>query len=255
MSSQTIKKLGGVAATGLLAFGLAACSGDDSAAPSNTEESTSPQSQELDPREVVAASVDRFSETSYRIVIDGGEVISGDMAYDPANKSYQGTTTVDLSSMDESGMMTGSMSIEMIVIGDDQWMKMTGGLSEIFGDQWIHSTVDEAAAEELGAMDLKQLTDEMFQTLTNVEQVDENTYTAQTDATEFGGSESDEPLNVTLVLDDEGKLVEMTTEMPHPADETQTLPITISIEDYGVPITVEAPPADQVVEMDDLFKS
>lgn len=250
-----IKKLGGIAATGLLALGLAACSGDDSAAPGKTEESTNTQPEQLDPREVVNASVDRFSETSYRVVIDADGLITGDMSYDPANKSYQGTTTIDLSSMDETGTLTGEMSIEMIVIGNDQWMKMSGGMSEALGagDKWIHSTADDSAAEQMGGMDLKQMTDEMFASLTNVEQVDANTYTAQVDPGQVDGLGAGETMNVTLVLDDEGQLVSMTTEMPHPADETQTLPITVSIEDYGVPVTVEAPSPDQVVEMDDLF--
>lgn len=243
-------RLSGIALTGMLALGLAACSSDATVTPSAEDDATNGQEQ-LDPAAAVQTSLETFDETSYSLTMTAGDLSSGEISVDPSTQVYQAYTSVDASTMGHSA--TGTVDAEVIGIGEDLWVKPSGPVADQvpgLSDSWIHTTA-EGSLTFIG-MDLKQLTEQLFDSLSNVEQVDERTYTAEVDTHGVSQLPTSEPMTVTVVLDDEGRLVEMTGDMPHPADASQTIPAAITVTGYGDPVEVTEPPADQVVELDDL---
>ena len=241
-------RLSGFALAGALALGLAACSSDATVEPAN-ESDAGDQQEQLDPAAVVQTSLDTLDETSYSLALTAGDFSSGEMTHDPSAQAYHAFTSVDASA---AGSM-GTVEAEVIGIGQDVWIKPTGGVTNSvpeFQDVWIHTTAQ--GTPSLVGMDLKQLTDQLFDSLSNIEQVDEYTYTADVDTHNVSQLPSSAPITVTVVLDDRGRLVELTGEMPDPTDASQTVPATITVTGYGEPVDVSAPPADQVLELDDL---
>lgn len=243
-------RLGGIAVASLLAVGLTACSSDVTVSPP-TEEDAADGQEQLDPAAVVEAGMATFDDTSYSLTVTAGEFATGQISHDPVAQTSHAVTSV---SFPIDGYPAGeAIEAEVIGIGADTWVKPSGAvfamIPELSGS-WIHTTNRDSLS--FVGMNLQQLTDQLFDSLSNVEQVDANTYTAEVNATSVSQLPTAEPFTVTIVLDDDGRLVEMTGDLVMPSEASQPIPASITVTGYGDPVDVTAPPADQVVELDEL---
>ena len=250
--TRTGRLVGSVALAAALALGTAACN-DDDVPPTDSGQSSDSGDTPVDPAEAVSASLKQLEGTSYTMDISMGDFGGGTFEVDLANKVQHGTLDLDFSSMAGSaGTPMSMMSMEMIIIDTDMWMKIDG-----LNDKWMHTTVDSVTDDQMSGMDMSQMTQEMLDTLDNVTMTGDNTYTATINVDSLAGTlgaESEgtgvEPFDVTIVLNDDGLVQSMSFEVPMP--DGTTLPMSMEITDYDMPVNVTPPADSEVTELGDL---
>jgi hypothetical protein len=201
-----------------------------------------------------AAAVASFGTETVKFEATMGEVMSMSGEVDPTEEAGRITMT--------SGLMGTDMEMEMIFIGDSMWLSIPS-ITAMLGVQepWIlveMSSLDNDSVFGIrpGESDVVGVT-EMLESLGEVERVDDRTYRGTIYVTGLSGDGAidddvlalaDEDLEFTAVLDAQGRLSEMTIQMP-------TLPMIGDVTlhtrffDYGVPLQISPPPDDQVGEM------
>jgi hypothetical protein len=195
-----------------------------------------------------------FATETVRFEATMGEVMSMSGEVDPAAEAGRVTMT--------SGMMGADMAMEMIFIGDTIWLSIPA-ITAMFGieEPWLRLDRSSLDNDDIlgirpGQSDVVGVT-EMLVSLGEVERVDDRTYRGTIDVSGMSGgaaindeflAAADEDLEFTAVLDAQGRLSEMTVQMPTiPMIGDATLHTRFF--DYGAPLQISPPPDDQVGEM------
>lgn len=246
---MTLKRARDLAATltvaALVALGAAGCGGSGElqggGIPANGENAPA------DAKGAVSLAAEKTNEQSYRMTMTMDPEMTMEALVDPVAKT--GHTTV---SMNAEGM---SLESEMILIGEDIYVKTTGG--PLTTDKWMHMK-----SAELGqAFSASQVDPtEFLEKADDVVQVDEHTYTgvldlSTVDASAFGGGMGEKfgqdftEIPFTLTLDDQGRLARMETTMKGMGADGGDRTAVVTMSDYGTAVDVTAPPADQIEEL------
>jgi len=249
---MTLKRARNLAATltvaALVALGAAGCGGSGELQRGGTPAGDGANAP-ADAKGAVALAAEKTNQQSYRMTMTMDPEMTMEALVDPVAKT--GRTTV---SMTAEGM---SLESEMILIGEDIYVKTTGG--PLTSDKWMHMK-----SAELGqAFSASQVDPtEFLSKADDVTQVDEHTYTgvldlSTVDASAFGGGVGEKfgrdftEIPFTLTLDDEGRLARMETTMKGMGGDGGDRTAVVTMSDYGTAVDVTAPPADQVEEMPD----
>ncbi|MEV0645111.1 DUF6612 family protein [Phytomonospora sp. NPDC050363] len=249
---MTLKRTQRFAATltlaALVAVGAAACGdkaevqGGGDGANLGTEHSTP-----ADATAAVALAAEKTAQQSYRMTMTVDPELSMEAVVDPVAGTGHTTTSISAEGM--------SMESEMIIIGEDIYMKTVGG--PLASDKWMHLKSD-GLGEAFSASQVDPA--EFLDQAKDVTQVDEFTYTGVIDMStmdtgafggghgeKFGAAASEIPF--TLTLDDQGRLSRMEVTMKGMGDDNGDRTAVVTMSDYGTPVEVTAPPADEVEEM------
>lgn len=246
----------GVIAATLLVPGLAACNNSESAEPAAAASSTP-----ADPKEALRASTKEIGQGNFTFTMAGDGLTGKGLVHKPSNSAQ-----IAMSFDDGSG---STMSMDMILIEPDSWVKMD--LGELaasipafakFKDKYQHLDRSKIKDSEALSLDLQDPdpagTEALFTNITEVQKTGENTYTGKLDASGVteGAIDSDlvkslgdqaKALPFTAKLDDQGRLAELTIPIPA-AGETKAHEIKVTYADYGKATAAQKPPADKVVE-------
>lgn len=263
---RTSRTLLTIAAASALSLGLAACggSGDEESSPSSstTTESASPSATES-------------ASESESATADGGDDATAQFL-DAYAKGLENLTTasivatssiggmesvsegvVDYTTTPPSSQMTvnlGGQSVEMVMIDGAIYMNM----GEMTGGMWTQ--MDEATAEASGANADPLAQMRMFQdAITGAELVgQEDVNGAQADHWKLtvdsaaiagdaaGAAALPDTIAYDVWLDGEGRFVKSLVEMDVAGQATST---ETTMSGFGEPVTITAPPADQITEM------
>lgn len=246
---RVAKVAGAITLTAGLALGTAACGGGDDAKESSKSESSN--GTKADAKASVAASLETMREETYSATMSMGEFGGGTFDVDLANKKQKAT-------LEMSGDMAGtgadqSTKMEMIVIDTDIWFQLSGDAARGMEGKWMHTKSEEMGNQDVSAMDMQSLTDEMMKSLDNVKETGENTYTATMDmssvAQATGGQGGGESLDVEIELDDKERLKKLEFTMPVETGDVKEIPFSLEITEYGNTVDVEAPDKSDVMEM------
>lgn len=235
-----------------VAFGAAACSKSPQADGGGTNSSNEQPAVKADPKAAIAVAAEKVKQESYSFSMTMSPEVEMTAEVDPVAKAAHAKMKVTSEGF--------SMDMEMRMLGDDMYMKMKSPLGG--SDKWMHFDAKDAGAGQ--AWDQKQMDPSEFlkQVGDDVQQVDAHTYKGTLDLSkmdlssmgagqEKAAKDAAEKMGTvpfTLVLDDQGRIskLEMTMKgiMPDGSDRTMVMTVT----DYGTPVSVEAPPKDQVQE-------
>jgi hypothetical protein len=235
-----------------LALVVAGCAGDVS--------QTAGERTADEPGVVLAASTQTLEEESFRFEMTAGDLISADGAVDPATDA--GTVTVTLA---QDGM---AMDFESIVVGTEMWTNL-GDLGGLLGvdSPWLHIDQTRLGEEGFAGIEPAQLdlvgAAELLRSLGNVEQVDEHTFrgeieVAPGESTNFADRLLEEleveslTLEFVATVDDQDRLTTLVVDLPR----TERIPaeqLELRYFDFGAPVEVSPPPADQVTELPEAF--
>ncbi|GLZ80875.1 hypothetical protein Afil01_56820 [Actinorhabdospora filicis] len=235
----------------LIALGAAACGKNAQIDGGGKNTSAEQPAVKADPKAAIAVAAEKVKQESYSFSMTMAPEVEMTAQVDPVAKAAHATMKVTAEGF--------SMNTEMIMLGDDMYMKMTGGF--MASDKWMH--FDSTDADLGKAWDQKQMDPaEFLKQVGDVEQIDAHTYKGTLDLSKMDlssmGSEQEKAAKdaagkmgavpFTLVLDDQGRIakLEMTMKgiMPDGSDRTMVMTVT----DYGTPVSVQAPPKDQVQE-------
>lgn len=260
LPTQRIGRAGlGLAAAALLA--LAGCSSGGGTTGTGTDGTgTDGTGTQDSPQLALASSADRLGDTSFKIEMQMGEMMTATGQMDPA--AGAGSMTMNV------GAEGITMAIETIFTESDMWMNMGEMGALLGGEGWLH--LDMSKLGEEGLMGVKPGQADpanaaaLLQGLGEVERVDERTFRGTIDLTRAPDSsfaddqvlaelgDGAQTLPFTATVDDEGRLSEFAIDMPAMA----TVPaqqMVVRYYDYGTPVEINPPPADEVSEAPDLF--
>jgi len=238
-----------------LALAVTACAGEQSGAPDPGAQAAT-GAPEADPKLALASSADALQQEPFRMEMAMGDLMSATGAMDPTAGAGSVAMTIVAQGME--------LNIETRFTEGDAWINL-GEMGALLGAQatWMH--IDQSQLPEGGFMgvapgetDLAN-TAEMLQSLGTVEQVDEHTFQGELDVTQGESGLIDEEmlaamgddashLPFTATLDDQGRLASMVIEFP-PMPDFPAETMEIRYFDYGTPVEVSPPPADEVSEM------
>jgi hypothetical protein len=213
-----------------------------------------------DPGLVLAASTETLAQESFRFELTAGELMSASGAVDPAADA--GSVTMSLAF---GGM---AMDVEAVVLGTEMWANLGafGGLLGV-GEPWLH--IDQSRLGESGfagvepeELDLVGAA-ELLKGLGTVEQIDEYTFRGEIElargsSTVFADEllkalgEESVTLEFTATVDDEGRLTRLVVDLP-PTPQVPAEELELRYFDFGAPVEVSPPPADQVTELPEAF--
>jgi hypothetical protein len=238
----------GVALVAALSLGLTGCgnsgSGGGTASPSASASSAAPT---LAPRDELTAAVQKLNEETVKVnfAMTG---FSGQGAMDPAAKKMRISGNL--------GLGGEAMKMDMIVLGEDIYLKMDGLAT--MSDKWQHIDASKLPA----GSQLRQMSggdpvgaNNLLSGVTEVRRVGEGRYQGTLDATKstaadpealrvFGDKAKAVPF--TASLDERGRLTELTVDMQSLHQSLGQMKTTYS--DFGVPVSVEKPAAGQIEE-------
>lgn len=235
-----------VALAALVTLSAAACKNDPAAL--NTGSSSAPPAaadtpqKNADPTAALGLAVQKTNEQSFRMKMTMAPEMTMETTVDPVAKKSHGTME-----MKSEGF---SMTSETILIGDDIYVKTEGPIVGSDG-KWMHMSLK-------GLADKMNMTQQMDPTsflknAKNVTQVDANTYTGELDLSDYTwgpGETTKSPqlgsIPFTLTLDGDGRMAKLQMEMKNVAGDGKDRTMVLEVSDYGVPVEVSAPPADQV---------
>jgi hypothetical protein len=209
-----------------------------------------------DPGFVLAASTDALEQEPYQVEMTMGDLMTAAGFVDPMAEA----TSLEVSIGAEGIQMT----VEAIVIGDDIWTNL-GDLDAMLGveTEWMH--IDQARLGDEGVFGLApdQLdvagAAEMLKGLDTVEQVDAHTFEGEIDLAESAPTayrdqllealgEGSTTVEFVATVDDQGRLTHLVITLPPhpdlPADQLE-----MRYFDFGTPVEIAPPPADQVSEL------
>ncbi|MGH8793721.1 MAG: hypothetical protein ACRDXX_13890 [Stackebrandtia sp.] len=268
-----VRLTGAAALTGALLLATAACNGSSGAGDSGGGDDS--KGADNAAQETVLASLDKLGDETYTVNMDMDFMGSGSFDVDVPNESQQGTFTLDFAAISEATgaaddegmeMLPDEMVMDMIVVGDDFYMMMSGNEMVSTGDKWIHMNAEELESaggtgmeDQFAAMDMSEMTQQMMDSLDNVEETDDNTYTGTLDMESLekafggmsGGGETAEmePVDVTIVLNDDGLLERMDMDMT--VDDVD-FTMSMEISDYGKELDIQAPADDEITDVEDM---
>lgn len=201
----------------------------------------------------LAEAVARTNEDSYKMAMDIGELGEMSGSTDPVKKQSEFTM-----SFTQEGT---TISYEFRLLGTDSYMKMDAEGEEIpglDGKTWYHRDITKSPTgpSSMGSFDAAQIT-ATLQQATDVKRVGDKDFTGMLDlskaAATLGMSEGDvkalptKSIPFKAAVDDQDRLVQFTFDTPPSGGEpAQTMDMRLS--DFGTPVDVQAPPADQVEE-------
>ena len=205
-----------------------------------------------DPALQLTSSVETLNEETFKIEMTMGDLLNANGAVDGAGGTGRMSMTV--------GTEGQALDMEIVFTESDMWMNM-GELGAMLGAEtpWMH--VDLTQLGEEGFMGMKPgETDfagaaQMLQALGEVEQVDDRTFEGEIDLTKADSAMIDEEtlggattLPFTATLDEQGRLTQMEVDLPEaegmPADN-----LVVRYFDFGQPVEITPPPAEEVSEM------
>lgn len=247
--------IGGLTILASLAFTTAGCGllpgRSDRAEPSATPAS---------PKEVLANSVTELTRTSHKFTMKDAES-TGEGAVDPqAQKANMDLVFADV----EAGL---EMTLNLLVIGEDAWLKLDFGRAAGMGGlpklpkQWMHldkTKIQDAEELELDDEDPVGAA-EVFEAIVTVEPAGDRLYKGTADLTKATGAalvnddhvkalgDKAKAIPFEATVDDKGRLVSLELDVPA-AGEDKAQSWEATYLDYGVPITLDKPPASEVVE-------
>lgn len=212
---------------------------------------------DADPMSALTSATDALKREPFKMELSAAGVMSATGAVDPtAGLGHLSMTQV------EAGQ---EVSIEFLITGDDMWANFDGiaGLPEGM-TKWMHIDAtklpDGLMGLRPGDTDLVDAT-ELLRGLGTVEQVDEHTFKSELDMTKARSDIIDGQLAATLpedatkwpltaTIDEQGRLTGLVITFAH---LTPPKSMEIRYFDYGTPVDVTPPPADQVSEMPEEF--
>ena len=142
-------------------------------------------------------------------------------------------------------------------LGDDMYMRFTGGLANVMGKKWMHlDAADLKAGSNFAVLPQDDPTgaQSLAKAVTQVAKQGD-TYTGVIDITKAPSLNKDSlkalgaksnTVPFTAKVDGSGRLVEMNVDMSAIAPTAGTMKTTYS--DFGTKVKVSKPPADQVTE-------
>lgn len=209
-----------------------------------------------DPAVVLAASTEVLAEESYRFEVTMAPLMSATGAVDPAATAGDVTVSVTADG--------ATHDIEARFTGDDMWVSL-GAMSGLLGieTEWMH--IDQSrlgerglAGLQPGELDLVGAA-EMLRELGTVERVDAHTFRGEITLTRGEGppladralealGEESLILQFEATVDDQGRLTRLVIDYPAGA-EYPVRQLEMQFFDFGSPVEISPPPADQVTEM------
>lgn len=249
---KTVRTIGTVALATGLALGAAAC--NDNADKTGDKSGDSSNTTKVDPQAAVETSLKELEGKSYTMTVSMGEYGEGNFEVDLPNKAQHATMDI----VDPATPDADPMKIESIAIDTDMWVKMSGaGVPELGGGKWLHTTAKEMGGD-ISNMDMSKMTEQMMDSLADVKSTGDNTYTATMDLASLaetfgtGTKETDqlEPFEVKITLNDDQLLQKMEFDVPGVLPGGKDMTMAMEITGYDVDVKIEAPPADEVTEMD-----
>ncbi len=193
---------------------------------------------------------DTFKVTMKAVEPDNAGTVTMTGVTDPAKRLSELTMTIA-----NDGQ---SMKVEMRMLGTKAYLKMSGIPGMGNSGMWYSLNVGQKLQGlDLSSMDVSKMAGTLEQAQ-GVQRVDAHTYKGTLDLAKqgdkLGVSKEDlarlsvSTLPFTATVDDQGRLVHMLYDLPAAgANKAQKVDLTFS--DFGVPVNVTAPPADQVTTM------
>jgi hypothetical protein len=218
---------------------------------------TSRSAQALgDPAVVLAASTEVLAEESYRFEVTMAPLMSATGAVDPAAAAANVTVSVSADGV--------THEVAARLAGEDVWVSL-GEMNGLLGIEtaWMH--IDQSrlgerglAGLQPGELDLVGAA-ELLRDLGNVEQIDADTFRGEITLTRGAAppladqalealGEQSVTLQFEATVDDQRRLTRLVIEYPAGA-ESPVRELELRFFDFGSPVEVTPPPADQVTEM------
>ncbi len=235
---------------------LAGCTGtpttDPSASPSATTSTAAPSSSDLTSADLqLSKAATELAETSFQFDLTSGTAkVTG--SYDPAKANG------------ESEVTDASRTYELRMLGPDLYAR---GLPNAPSDKWTHVDAKRLPATHpantaadpttlanflAGAADVQPATDGRYTGTLDVQEAVRNVAGDQRQKLDlliqlFGDVNMKLPFEADV--DGQGRLSRLEVTLPiEVAGKRQDYAIEINYHDFGTPVSVERPPADQVVE-------
>ncbi|HEX5542572.1 MAG TPA: hypothetical protein VFX60_13605 [Micromonospora sp.] len=224
-----------------LSLAITGCGTDSGATGGDKGSSNATQEKPLD---VLLASAESTTKESFKMKLESS-VMNAEGVMDLANDKASMTM--------EMGAAGESMGIKMLMLGNDMYMQMSMGIPEV-DNKWMHLDTGDVKA---GSM-LDQVRDpagfkEFSDTIVEIERDGDRGFKGTMDLTKSSNADDETKamgdkakVPFTVRLDDQGRLVEFSMDMTAVSPEVGKLTVTYS--DFGTPVSVEKPPADEIIE-------
>lgn len=263
------RRLTGTTVGVLIAVGLALAGCDATATPAGPGSSASApapsagtSSSAADPAAAAALgqATAALGNSSFKATLTSGPSLEVIALVDPV----KGNGTADL-------VATGTnteITVKTLLIGQDLYVQVPGVTK---ANSWTH--LDVARLPDGADVGLRpgQIdpanTAQLLRSTTDVQMVDSRSYRGTLDLTKVAGVTGIDKVTVgtygaaaqnvpfTAGLDDQGRLSALTIMLPA-VNGTPTQPLEVLYTDYGTTVTVENPPAAQIIEApDSLYKT
>jgi hypothetical protein len=237
----------GIALLAAVSLGLAGCANNDSTSGAESTPSATPQ---LEPREELAAALQKLGQDTAKVAFNMTG-FTGTGAIDPAAKKMQLNGSV--------GVGSQAIKLDMVVLGDDVYLKMAG--LPTASDKWLHIDATKLAAGN----QLRQMSsgdpigaNNLLNGVVDVQRAGEHSFQGTLDFTK-SPTVTEESLKVlgdkakavpfAAKTDEQGRLTELTVDMDSIQAGMGELKATYS--DFGAPVNVEKPAASEVEEATD----
>jgi hypothetical protein len=153
------------------------------------------------------------------------------------------------------------MTVDLRKIGTDVYMKFDGALGAVLGDKadkWMHidaAKVPEGSPFSMEANDPRNAA-EMLAASAQVQKTGDRTFQGVLDMTKSPTADEEslralgdkaKAVPFTAKADQQGRLVELVIDLAAIAPSSGKMTTTYS--DFGTPVSVQAPPAAEVIEM------
>lgn len=236
------------------ALAMASCGGD-------TEDPAGPGTEtgapDGDAALVLAASADHLAQETFAFESSMGQLMSMSGAMNPADRTGEMSMTIASQGME--------MAMEIVIAEPDIWLNL-GEMGAALGVEttWMHMDTTRLPDGFLGSQeaagDLNGAA-ELLKGLGPVTRVDEHTFQGEIDVTAGDSAVFDEQtlnllgdeatsLEFTATVDDQDRLTHLEIAMPPVPDlPPGTDSLDIRYFDFGTPVEVSPPPADQVSEL------
>ncbi len=239
----------GVVVVAALAVGAAGCTATDSNRPPPAATAASSAPAQEAPREALQAAARKLGEDTVKVRMSMGTAMDASGMMDPRNRKVR-------MAMEVGG--TERVKMQIIGIGTDAYLKFEGKAAQAVGSKWLH--IDASKLPPGSGLDMMPNGDpagvnNMVQGLVDVERdgargfkgtldltksptIDKNTVKA------LGPKATAMPF--TAQADEQGRLTAMEIDMKSLDPSAGT--ILVRYSDFGTPVDVEKPAADQVTE-------
>ncbi|HEX5596423.1 MAG TPA: hypothetical protein VFX61_10450 [Micromonosporaceae bacterium] len=232
--------IGGLSLFTALSLTISGCGTKD--APGGGDDKGSSNATEQKPIDALLASTQAVTKESFKMKMESS-VINAEGAMDLAGEK--------MSMSMEMGDAGESMSIKMLMLGKDMYMQMAFPGME---DKWMHlDTSDVKSGSLLDKMRDPAGVNEFSKTIVEIERDGDRGFKGTMDMAKAADADDETKamgdkakVPFTVRLDDQGRMVEFMLDMTEMSPEFGKLTVTYS--DFGAPVTVEKPAADQIVD-------